>query len=190
MKTVRTASVLSSLLLGAALFGWTAAGETSNPGLATDELPRELANGCTPAPCAGIPAFHANWVGRTVRGHLFVVDRPGCASAGCSSWLIEKHDSGVRALLELPGAFRFHRVTGRYPTVEFDTHTHERALRLRYEWNGSAYTRTLAQPLYRVNGFDCGTREECRHSAARALKDNDVDRAQQIWQQVDGVAWI
>jgi len=190
MKIAHTASWLSSLLLGAALFGWTAAGETSNPWLAAEELPRDVSNSCTPVSCADAAAFHANWVGRTPHGNLFVVSRAGCMPEACSSWLIEKHDGVARALLELPDEFRFHRVTGRYPTVEFEARTYAQALRLRYEWNGSAYARTLAQRVYDVNGFECGTRDECRDSAARALRANDVDRAQQIWQQVDGVAWI
>jgi hypothetical protein len=190
MTAARTTAVLSSLLLGVALFGWTAAGETSNPRLATDELPPEVTNYCTPASCADTLAFHANWVGRTPQGSLFVVSRAGCTPGTCSSWLIEKHTGVARALLELPSAFRFHRVTGRYPAIEYDARTDEHALRLRYEWNGSAYARTLAQRIYAVNGFECGTRDECRHSATRALQADDVDQAQQIWQQVDGVAWI
>jgi len=184
-------SLMSSLLVGAAVLGWTAAGETSNPLLSTRELPREILNECGPAACTAEHEFRVNWVGRTPRGNLYVVARSVCVPGSCTNWLVEKGEGAARTLLDLPGTFRFHRVTGRYPAVDLQVRQHDDGmLRERFEWNGREYARTLSQPVYEVAGVECGTRDECHASAERAYGTQNVDRALRIWQQVHGVSWI
>lgn len=191
MSGLHTMSRLASLLLGAAVLGWTAPGETSNPLLSARDLPREILNECGPAACVAAHEFQAHWVGRTSSGNLFVVSRSACVSGSCTNWLVEQGERSTRSLLDLPGTFRFHRVSGRYPVVEMQLRQRDdSAMRVRFEWNGHEYARTQAQPVYEVAGVACGTREECHSSAHRAYQSQDVDRALRIWEQVHGISWI
>jgi hypothetical protein len=191
MTGSRIFSLLSSVLLGTAVLGWTTTGETSSPILSARDLPREILNECGPATCAAELEFRSFWVGRTQGGNLFVVSRNVCLLSSCMHWLVEQGEGASVSLLELPGSFRFHRVTGRYPSIELRTrNANDDTMRLHFDWNGREYTRTLAQRVYEVSGIECGTRDECHGVAARALKAQDVDRALRIWQTVHGVSWI
>ena len=184
-------SLVSSLLFGAAAFCWTVASETSNPQLATRELPLEILNACAVATCVEEVEYRSRWIGRSPQGDLFSVIRSGCAPGHCTSWLVEKGPSAVRTLLELNGAFTLRRGVGRYPVVELRTRSDEEGiLYFRFEWNGEQYARTSARRVYEINGVECGTREECRGAAESALKAHQVDRALRIWQRVYGVSWI
>lgn len=190
MTGSRKISLFSSLLLGAAAFVWTSAGETSNPSLATRELPADILNECTSAECMERAEYRSRWVGYTAQGNLFVVGRAACAPGLCSHWLVEKGNGLVQVLLELDGSFALKRLTGRYPVVDLRTRSDDSIMQVRFEWNGEQYARTDARKVYAVNGVECGTREECSVAAQRALKAEQVDKALRIWQQVHGVSWI
>lgn len=191
MTVARVMSLVSSLLFAAAAFCWTAAGETSNPQLATRELPLEILNECTVATCADDVEYRSRWVGRTPEGDLFSVGRAGCTPDNCTSWLVEKGMSATRTLLELNGSFTLRRSADRYPVVELRARSDEEgAVYSRFEWSGERYARTSTRRVYEVDGVECGTREECRTAAERALKAHQVDRALRIWQRVHGVSWI
>jgi hypothetical protein len=184
-------TVLTSLLLGVAMFGWALVGQTSNPKLTARELPRYILSECAGPSCSDGAGFGSHWIGSTPQGDLFLVARTGCTSSDCPHWLVEKTSTASRALLELNGSFKLDRGTGRYPVVEVRADADGAGtMHLRYEWNGQQYTRTSAQRVYAVNGVECGTREECRAAAQRALEAQQVDRATRIWQQVEGVTWI
>ncbi len=182
---------LIAKLLGAVAFCWTIAGETSNPQLATRDLPSEVLNQCATADCTDDAEYRSHWVGRTAQGSLFVVGRAGCAPSRCSYWLVEKGAAAARTLLELDGSFTLHRTAGRYPVIDVRTRSDDDGItHLRFEWNGEAYARTAKDRIYEVNGVECGTRDECDQVAQRALKAQKVDRALRIWQQVHGISWI
>ena len=51
MAGLRILPLLSSPVLGAALFCWTLVGETSLPTLSATDLPRDVLNGCDTAAC-------------------------------------------------------------------------------------------------------------------------------------------
>jgi hypothetical protein len=181
MKGSRWVTVIASLVLASAALGWTPAGRTSGAQLDVRDLPFE-ADGAH---------YRSQWVGGTPAGELFLVTRTDCARPTCSSWLMEKAASKAHVLLELDGSLRLQRVTGTYPVVEQRTRADDvSVLLMRYEWNGHQYARTFAQQVYQVNGFECGTRDECRTAAERALAARKVDRAVRIWQKVYGVSWI
>lgn len=192
MAGSRKLSLMWSPVLGTALFCWTLVGETSLPTLSALELPRDVLNGCDAPTCESKDEFRSHWVGRTHDGDLFVVGRSVCLPDDCPHWLVVKRQSGTQSLLELRGSYRLHRTSGHYPTVELRTRggDEEDALRVRFEWNGSYYTRTSLQRVYEVNGVECGTRDECHAVAERALRTHQTDRALRIWQKVHGVSWI
>lgn len=191
MTVSRVISLVSSLVFGAAAVCWTAAGETSNPRLAARELPPEILNECVAAACADDVEYRSSWIGRTPQGDLFSVGRVGCASGNCASWLVEKGESAAHTLLELNGSFTLHRSIGRYPLVELRARSDEEGtVYSRFEWISERYVRTSTHRIYAVDGIECGTREECRAAAERALKAHQVDRALRIWQRVHGVSWI
>jgi hypothetical protein len=191
MPGTRVNLLLASLLLAVVALGWTRAGETSNPLLPANALPRDILGECGPAACSAEHEFRAHWVGRTASGNLFVVSRSVCEPGHCSNWLVEQGEGRARTLLELPGTFRFHRLSGRYPVVELQLRKlDDSVLRVRFEWDGREYARTQAQPIFEVAGIECGTREECHASAQRAYQAQELDRALRIWQQVHGVSWI
>ena len=196
MKT-RTRLIVIALAAAAAL--WTAAGETSDPVLNSNELPADIANSdCNlsmvseEAGACQVQDYANRWIGKTARGDLFVVLGTSCvAGDGCRAWLVEKSGTGASTLLAMNGKFHLRRGTSAYPVVE--THTEISALNNaynRFEWNGAAYARTGSKLLYKVDGNECGTREECSNVARKALQHQDIDRAVKIWENVHGVSWI
>ena len=192
MVGLRILPLVSSPVLGAALFCWTLVGETSLPMLPANELPRDVLNGCDAAACETKDEFRSNWVGRTQDGDLFIVGRSVCTPDDCPYWLVLKRQSGAQSLLELRGSYHLHRTSGHYPSVELRTRgvEEDELLRVRFEWNGSHYARTSTQRVYEVNGVECGTRDECHTVAERAFRARQTDRALRIWQKVHGVSWI
>ncbi len=117
----------------------------------------------------------------------------GGGGAGFALYLIEKAPaSGARLLLVLDGAFDLRHAAGeRYPTVEIRRALdHIRSRLERYEWRRGRYVRTDGRIIYRIGGADCGTTADCHAVAERALRAGEIDRALEIWRQVDGLSWI
>ncbi len=187
-------TLLSALITGIVTLVWTGAGETSDPTLTARELPAEIASPCTAAAllesCSALE-FNRRWVSRTARGDLFVVTDDRCRGNDCRAWLVEKSNGSATTLLTFDRNFRLHQSPGAFPVIE--TYTELSATQAaygRFEWNGRAYTRTAERLVYRVDGAECGTSDECRTAAAEALKQQQVDRAVKIWENVHGVSWI
>jgi len=196
---MKTRTTLIAMTFAAAAALWTAAGETSDPVLNSNELPADIAtSACNPPMVSDevwacqVQDYANRWIGKTARGDLFVVLGSFCAADdGCRAWLVEKSGTGVTTLLAMNGKFHLRRGANAYPVVE--THTEISALNNaynRFEWNGAAYARTDSQLLYKVDGNECGTREECSNVARKALQHEDIDRAVKIWENVHGVSWI
>ena len=187
-------TLLSTLITGIVTLVWTGAGETSDPALTARELPAEIANRCTaaaPLEACRTPEFNRRWVSRTARGDLFVVTDDRCSGNDCRAWLVEKSSGYATTLLTFERNFRLHQTPGAYPVIETYTElSSTQAAYSRFEWNGRAYTRTADRLIYRVDGAECGTSDECRTAAAEALKRQQVDRAVKIWENVQGVSWI
>lgn len=194
-KTMSKAlTLLSALITGIVTLVWTGAGETSDPTLTARELPAEIANPCTaaaPLEACRAPEFNRRWVSRTARGDLFVVTDDRCSGNDCRAWLVEKSNGSATTLLTFDKNFRLHQTPGAYPVVEtYAELSSTQAAYGRFEWNGRGYTRTAERLVYRVDGAECGTSDECRTAAAEALKQQQVDRAVKIWENVHGVSWI
>jgi hypothetical protein len=193
--TRQAASVFWATLLAVTAFFWTAAGETSDPLLFARELPLEVVTDCTlsadVASCQGGDEPVSRWVGRTARGDLFLVTLPHCPGNGCRGWLVEKTETGAATLLSLTGHFGLRRGARGYPAVEVRTELSElHSAYASFEWTGERYVRTSSRLVYRVNGRECGTREECQATAAQALDKRQTDEAVRIWERVHGVSWI
>lgn len=192
----KTLTLLSTLITGFAAIVWTGAGETSDPALADREIPMDIASGCAVSATGEIeachqPEFSRRWVGKTARGDLFLVTNELCSGSGCRAWLVEKMDGSASTLLTFDKTFRLHEGTGSYPVIEtYSELTSTQGAYSRFEWNGAAYARTANRLVYRVDGTECGTREECSTAASEALKQQQVDRAVKIWENVHGVSWI
>jgi len=186
--------LLSTLITGIVALVWIGAGETYDPTLADRELPAEIADHCTAAApleaCRPVE-FNRRWVGRTARGDLFVVTSDRCTGNDCRAWLVEKADASINTLLTFEKTFRLHQSPGDYPAIEtYSELSSSQAAYSRFEWNGRGYRRTANRLVYRVDGAECGTSNECRAAAAEALKQQQVDRAVKIWENVHGVSWI
>lgn len=190
---------LSAMVFALIAFGWTAAGETSDPILVAGELPLDVIRDCaadTPSAaqaCYGKEEEYTNrWIGRTGKGDLFLVMRAPCADGnGCRVWFVEKTDKGASTLLAVDGQFRLYKSTSAYPTIQTRTvlSTLHSAYN-RFEWTGERYARTESKLVYQIDGSECGTRAECRQAARAAMQQEDVDRTVKIWESVHGVSWI
>lgn len=191
---MRSQVLMAGFVFAVAGFAWTSAGQSSDPLLDAAELPLEVWRDChAPHVCVG--GLDSRWVGRsrTGGGDLFLVHFSGCplSQDGCRIYLIERQARITRLLLTLDGPFGVRLTGGRYPVFEVRRALDEiRSSIYRYEWRDGRYVRSAAQVVYRIGGEECGTRERCRAAAERALREGQIDRALQIWQQVDGLSWI
>jgi len=187
-------TLLSARITGIVALVWIGAGETSDPTPTARELPAGIANPCTaaaPLESCRAPEFNRRWVSRTARGDLFVVTDDRCSGNDCRAWLVEKSNGSATTLLTFDRNFRLQQTPGAYPVIETYTElSSTQAAYGRFEWNGRGYARTAERLVYRVDGAECGTRDECRTAAAAALKQQQVDRAVKIWESVQGVSWI
>jgi hypothetical protein len=186
-------------LLAVATLGWTAAGESSDPILMSRDLPLEVVSDCTrvsadaqPHACLGLDAYRSRWVGRAARGELFLVLPAHCdEGAVCRAWFVERSAQGTAMLLRVNGQFELSAAPGSYPAVQTRTALSEQHTAIsRFEWRDGEYVRTANQTIYRVDGVECGTQDECRQAAAEALRGQHVDQAVKIWENVHGVSWI
>ena len=186
-------TLLSTLIAGIVAVAWTGAGETSDPTLTARELPAEIANSCSAAAsleACRAPEFSRRWVSRTARGDLFVVTDDRCTGNDCRAWLIEKSSGSANTLLTFDRNFRLHQTPGAYPVIETYTElSSSQAAYNRFEWNGRGYARTAERLVYRVDGAECGTSDECRTAAAEALPRPQGERAVKLGEDGHGVSW-
>ena len=189
-------TLFSTLIAGFAAMAWTGAGESSDPVLTDREIPADIATHCAASDAGRLEPCHQSeftrrWVGRTGHGDLFVVTNESCIGDGCHAWLVQKGAGTVTTLLTFGKTFRVHADMGGYPVIETYTElSPDQGAYSRFEWNGSFYARTSSRLVYSVDGRQCGTREECNAAAREALRQQRVDRAVKIWENVQGVSWI
>lgn len=189
-------TLFSMLIAGLATMAWTGVGESSDPMLADREIPVAIVTHCASSDAGQLeacrhPEFTHRWVGRTEHGDLFVVMNEACAGSGCQAWLLQKDAGTVSTLLTFDKTFRVHASRGGYPVIETYTElSPDQDAYSRFEWNGSSYARTASRLVFSVDGMRCGTREECNAAAREALRQQRVDRAVKIWENVHGVSWI
>ena len=179
-------------LIALAALVWTGAGETSDPLLALTELPADVIADCRPRPeSSGCEtALTPHWLGRAAQGELFLVARPGC-TRDCAAWLVQRSANGTRTLLAITGEFRLARVAGPYPAVQVRNEVSPAAVSYpRYAWNGTGYAAVETRRVYRVDGVECGTADECDAAAHAALANGKSDHAVRIYEQVRGIGWI
>ena len=192
----KTLTLLNTLTIGLAAVLWTGAGESSDPMLADRELPADIANICALTAAGEMQAcepaaFSRRWVAKSARGDLFIVTNERCASNDCRAWLVEKTAVNAVTLLSFDAGFRLREDQGGYPVIESYTGLSDaEGAYSRYEWNGTAYARTVNRLVYNVDGVECGTGVECRGAAHEAITQQRVDRAVRIWENVHGVSWI
>jgi hypothetical protein len=189
-------TLLNTLIIGFAAIVWTDTGESSYPVLADRELPAEIASTCAltlteDSGACHVAAFDRRWVAKTLQGDLFIVTNARCTSSECRAWLVEKSAAAATTLLSFDAAFRLREDKNGYPVIEsYAGMSATEGTYSRYEWTGTAYDRTASRLVYRVDGVECGTREECRQAASEAIAQKQVDRAVRIWENVGGVSWI
>jgi hypothetical protein len=168
-------------------------GESSSPALATAELPGEVLRECaTDIATCGETDFDIKWIARLPRGHLFLVKRLRCESGDCAGWLVAKDERGAtQVMLSVAGEVRLEYGGGNFPTVRTRAELSDQYTSYaRYDWADGQYTRTETRLMYRIDGFECASEEDCHAAAKRALQDKQPGRALRIWQQVHGVNWI
>lgn len=189
-------TLLNTLIIGFAAVVWTDTGESSDPVLADREMPAAIVSSCALAQAAdsGIcheSSFNRRWVAKTAQGDLFIVTNERCAGSDCRAWLVEKTAAAATTLVSFDAIFRLHEVKGGYPVIEsYAGMSATEGAYSRYEWNGKTYDRTASRLVYKVDGVECGTRDECRRAASEAIAQKQVDRAVRIWENVGGVSWI
>jgi hypothetical protein len=178
---------------------WMPAGETYNPTLSWQEMPANVVRGCLRGPTAGPDGFactapeslRSRWVGRSPRGDLFLVTVPGCAGSECGAWFVERGAAGAAVLLAVRGEITLSHGDGAYPEVRTRVDVSPvQVVYSQYEWTGERYIRAEDRAIFRVDGVECGTQEQCRGLAREALRLDRVDRAVKIWENVYGVSWI
>lgn len=188
---MRITRCLFGALLAVGIFSNT--GESSDPALRAAELPADVLRDCATddVPC-GENNFNIHWVARLPHSHLFLVKRARCDSENCESWLVAKDGQGVtEVMLSVTGDVRLEDGAGNYPIVRTRAELSDSYISYaRYDWSNGHYTRTETQLMYRIDGFECASEEECDAAARRALRDQQQGRAVRIWQQVHGVNWI
>lgn len=170
---------------------WTGVGESSNPQLRVAELPIDIANACGADPhCAESQTMMTRWVGKTRHGHLFLVRRQSCY-APCAAWMVEQTPVGVLTRLTMDGEFRLSIQGRHYPDVEVRRGLSDVRVKVdHYRWTEGRYVRTASQDIYRVDGIECGSVEDCHRAALRAHHDERSDEALKIWDAVHGLSWI
>ena len=183
-------TLLSTLITGLTAVVWTGAGQTSDPVLAARDLPADIASSCASTECPQAE-LSRRWVSKTERGDLFVVTDERCTGNACRAWLVEKTATTTTTLLTFEQTFRLHSDASNYPAIEtYSELSSSQGVYSRFEWSGAGYTRTANRLVYRVDGAECGSSDECRSAANDALKQQHVDRAVKIWENVHGVSWI
>lgn len=169
--------------------GWTGLGESADPMLKVADLPLGLVACAPQARCALPGDTKVEWVGRTPRGHLFIV-APPCVKAGCEAWLVEKGSGQAQALLGVSGQYQILRGTQGYPDVRVRNDVSATEISsTRFHWKDGAYLQAETETLFRVDGEECGTRNECLAAAQAALAVRPA-RALKIWETVDKVSWF
>lgn len=181
---------IGAALLGAATLVWTGAGESADPNLRLHELPLGLGECSQRVECPLPTTTAIDWIGRTPRGHLFVVSAP-CADrdAECASWIVEKTPAQVSVLLGVNGPFELRKNARSYPEVILREAVSAQEINtVQFSWRDGAYVEGEARAEYLVDGVACGTRTECNETARAALA-TSPSRSLKIWEQVHGVNW-
>lgn len=180
----------AAIVFAASLLLYPGAGESGPPLLVPAELPPSIAAACD-EPCAS-DSFTVHWLSQTPGGQLFVVLPAPCnEEQSCRSWLVEKTRQGVAALLDIDGHYRLVHSEGAYPDVQIRKDmTGARVAYSRFAWREGNYVQAEAKDLYRVDGRECGTRDECNAAAMAALRSQRVGQALKIWETVHRVSWI
>ena len=184
-------------LAALALTAWTAAGESADPTLHANDLPRGLFE-CSPQPqCFAAMPLTTRWIARTDAGNLFTVS---CADHGCGAWLVEKRAGGVSALLELAGEYEFFSADApalidgaparKYPNVRLREAQDENAVSVReFVFADHHYRLEQMRTVYFVDGVECGTQAECHQTAVAAVRVGRAASALRIWSQVHRREW-
>lgn len=182
---------------------WTAAGESADPTLSANELPRGLFE-CSPQPqCFAAMPLTTRWLARTSTGNVFTVTCT--AGADCGAWLIEKQGNHIAALLELAGEYEFfdddgNRTYGvarvgyaprdRYPHVRFREAINEHTYTVRdFVWASDHYQLRESRQVYVVDGVECGTQAQCHQAAVAATRIGRDATALRIWAVVHRRNW-
>jgi len=182
-----------TMALAVAALAWTGVGETSNPMLSATELPANITNDCyNREVCHVEQEYMVHWLGKTPNGNLFLVITNSCEDTNnCDSWLVEKTGRQTATLLSLDGRYRLVKGGHLYPDVQIKKEISDTRIAYSYfEWQGNSYTKTISKDIYRVDGVECGTAEECHQAALTAMQHQRTGEAIKIWETVHRVSWI
>ena len=177
-------------MLAMTLSGWTGVGESSDPQLSVRELPLGLID-CAPQPaCMQADDIAVQWLTHTPRGELFLINRD-CDGDGCGRWVVEKRLTETITLLQFSGSFRVAPAANAYPDIVVREPTGAaQILRTRYQWQAGRYAATATEPLFVVDGVECGTASECNDKAYQMVGDGRAAQAMRIWELVHQLEWI
>jgi hypothetical protein len=181
------------MALAVAALGWTGIGETSHPMLSATDLPANITNGCyNREVCHVEQDYMVHWLGKTPNGNLFLVMTNSCEETNkCDSWLVEKTRQQAATLLSLDGKYRLVKGSQPYPDVQLKKEISDTRIAYSYfEWQESSYVKTISKDIYRVDGVECGTAEECHQAALTAMQHQRAGEAIKIWETVHHVSWI
>ncbi len=191
MKNLRPSYLAMAFAL--ATFTWTGIGESSHPMLNATELPQNVTTDCyNREVCQVEQEYTIHWLNKTPDGNLFLVINKICDEAGnCDSWLVEKTERQVTTLLSLDGRYRLVKSNQAYPDVQVKKELSDTRIAYSYfEWQDGSYGKTVSKDIYRVDGTECGTLEECNQAALVAMQQKRTGEAIRIWEIVHRVSWI
>jgi len=185
---------LFAAVLGTSLMGWSASNGTAMPGTESEaSFPSfECAQSDSCIVSDGATRTYTHWVGRTPSGNLYLVTQASCPDGGrCGAWFVERTARGLGPQLNVEGRFQIVRNGQRVPDVQTWREVSDSELvQTRYRWLSGAYRKVETRSIYRVNGVECGTAEECNHQAQQAHQQHQTDKALRIWETVHKVSWI
>jgi hypothetical protein len=131
-----------------------------------------------------------HWVSRTRAGNLFLVVRSDCG-IDCGAWFVERTARGVGMRLNVDGRFRVVSSKNAIPDVEtWKEVSDSETVYTRYIWVAGTFVQADSRTVYRVDGVECGTAQECYQAARAAYENRRADKALDIWEKVHKVSWI
>ena len=182
-----------ALVFAIVAFAWTEVGESSTPMLSAGELPVNIVSDCySEEVCDVNQSYIIHWLNKTATGNLFLVIPSSCDDAsGCGAWLVEKCRQHTLTLLTLDGMYRLNKSTNAYPDVEVKKEVSDTEIEYsRFSWQSGEYTKIVSKEVYRVDGVECGTEDECHATALKAINDQRMGQAVKILETVHNVSWI
>lgn len=193
MRTTRSGQIIIAGLLALVALFWT----DNNQALlrvSAETVSMVDNQACNPPESCDLAGggYLVHWVSKTRVGNLFLVLQTECADVSrCSARFVERTPVGLDARLNIEGQFRVLYSGKSIPDVQTWRNVSENeVVYTRYSWANGGFLKVDTRTVYRVDGVECGSAQDCYQSAFEAYRNKNTDKALRIWEQVHKVSWI